>query len=159
MAYFENNPVVENQMLKVRKLCFEFTIVGHATPASKTVSYDDGLKGIVAIATQGLEDDADAIEDVSWTTLDDGATNSIFGIVVDGSELGGNIERVMNCYITKSNSALGQTDLINPEEPGATNGNDYLTASGNIAIECDADGVDLETGTHEFYCEITYKIK
>ena len=158
MAYFESNPRLENQQLKVRTLRFEFTIVGNATPASKTVTLDDGLKGLIEIATQGLETDADVIENVSWTTLDDGATNSIFGIVVDGSELG-DIERVMHCRVDKVNSALGNTDLINCEEPGAINGNDFLTASGNIAVEVDADGVDLETGTHEFYCEISYKLK
>ena len=158
MAYFESNPRLENQQLKVRTLRFEFTIVGNATPGSKTVTLDDGLKGLIEIATQGLETDADVIENVSWTTLDDGATNSIFGIVVDGSELG-DIERVMHCRVDKVNSALGNTDLINCEEPGATNGNDFLTASGNIAVEVDADGVDLETGTHEFYCEISYKLK
>ena len=147
------NPSVRNHQLKHESLKVGFTIVGHATPGSKTHTVD--LPGIMILRTEGITTAADALETITFTTAVD-ATNACFGILIDGSELG-SIRKVKGAKLTQ---VLATGTAIVTRAPNSGVPTAMLTAGGNIAIEFLMTGTDLGSGAETAVCllEIEYEL-
>lgn len=155
---FSDNVQHEDQKLKMRKLVFRAQITGNATPASKVHAGD--LEGDVALLrSQGISSAADALEAVSWTTADDGPTNSVFGILLDGSKMDEGSQGIEAVYACSVSDRAGSAGSLAASGPSAGSVASMLTAGGNIAIEIAGTGLDLEAENADIIIEIDYKLK
>lgn len=150
-SVFEQNQVLNDYNVKQKRLCAEFTITGNATPASKTHGVPE-LPGVMLLRTQGKTAEVDAIETVTFTTADDGPTNSVFGVMLRGGTNGlGTIKKVLLIRVTdRSGSA---TSLAVTAATGTTSG---LTTGGNIAFNVSGTGLDLEAENADIVVEVEY---
>ncbi len=149
MSSLKSKPSHQDHALRSERLVCEFSIIHHATPASKKHHAD--IPGTVVLRTQGKTADADAVEaGLTWTTANDGPTNSVFGVVLD---LGDNkADKVYSLSLTEVSAVSASESLASPT--GATA---YLTPEGNIAVEITATGLDLELEDPTFRLEVEYR--
>jgi len=136
-ASLEQHPQLENHQLKQRRLVITFGITGHATPAS--VAHRSDLPGIMRLSTEGVT--ADAIDSGMNVTEDDGATNSVFGILLTNV---GSIKKVLKATVTDMGTERGGADTSTATPvtlAGASNTG--ITASGNIALSVAGTGLDI----------------
>lgn len=144
----KGNPALNDFMVKSERLVFRFSITGHATPASKVHSCD--LPNVY-LRTLGKTAAADAIETLTWTTAVD-VTNANFGILID---LGDNeVQQVQKVTVTEITALEASHTTKGPNASTAVNR--HVTASGNIAIEILATGLDLETESPTYVVEVDY---
>ena len=136
-AQFEKNAAVGSLGIKTRRLSFDLSITGHATPGSKVFTSD--LPGVCFLRAEGLTAIVDAIETETWTTAVD-ATNACFGIMLKGSELG-TIKRVKKVEVSQV-VATGSAIIARPPNSGTS----FLTSEGNIVVEVLATGTDIGSG-------------
>lgn len=148
MSNQESSVQLANHYLATKKLVFQFSITGHATPASKTHSVAD-IPSVVLLRTEGKVADADAVEDLSgdFTTAVD-ATNAQFGILLKATELG-DVKKVLKVSVTQQ-TATGTAIASTPASSA------FLTAGGNIAIDVLATGTDLASESPTFTVEVDY---
>ena len=145
------NAAVRQHQLKHEKLILKFTITGNATPASKTSVCD--LPGIAILRTEGIVATADALEAVTWTTAAD-ATNAVFGIIIDGSELG-SIKRVLGARLTQV-VATGTAIIVRAPNSGIHTA--MLTSGGNVAVEFEMTGTTLASENPSCMLEIDFEL-
>lgn len=147
----ERNQVLNDYNLKEKRLCAEFTITGNATPASKVHGVPE-LPGVLLLRTQGKTAEVDAVETVSYTTPDDGPTNSVFGVMIrGGTSFAGSIKKVLLIRVTDRGGTA--TSLAVTAATGTTSG---LTTGGNIAFNITGTGLDLEAENADIVVEVEY---
>ncbi len=148
MSTLKSKPAHQNHAQRQERLVCEFSIVHHATPASKKHVSD--IADTVILRTQGKTATADAVEaGLTWTSAED-TTNAVFGIVID---LGADkADKVYSVTLTEVTAVSASEALSSPT--GATA---YLTPEGNIAIQITATGLDLETEDPTFRLEVEYR--
>lgn len=149
---FEKDSAVMNHRIKQRKLLLEVDIVANATPADK--GHGSDLPAVVVLRSEGKIADADAIEDLSaefTAAADNAAGDSQFGIVIDGSKLEGDIDKVYSVSVVEQTS-LATSLTVAPAS------SDYKTAGGNIAIDITGTGLNLESESPRFLVEVEYLI-
>jgi len=131
MSSFNKNAAVEDYKVKSEFLMVPFSIVFHATPASKTSS--SALSAALTISTEGLTAAATAIDSgTSFTTPVD--ANGIFGLLL--SQLG-TVSTLTKVEVIDLSSG---TCTVTRKGASSTG----VTASGNIAVSVDWNG-DLAT--------------
>lgn len=147
----EKNNVVLDQQLKHKRLCFEISITGNATPASKKHASD--LPGVCVLRSEGLTAEADAVEDLSgsFTTADDsdGSGNSVFGVLMKGSELG-SIKKVLSVRVAETSTALATSLAVTKHGTGG------LSSGGNIAFSVAGTGLVLSSESPKIMVEVDY---
>ena len=149
------NAAVRQHQLKHEKLGFNIKITANATPASKVHTVD--LPGVVYLRTEGKVAEADAVETITWTTAAD-ATNAVFGILIDGSELCDQSIRAVKAARVSQVVATGTAITVRAPNNSSTV-TAMLTAGGNIAIEVLATGTSLDTETATFFVEVDYELE
>lgn len=152
MAIFEQNSVVNDYMLKHKKLVCEFSITANATPASKKHNSPD-LPGVLLLRTEGKIAEVDAIEVVAYTTAADNSTgDSVFGVMIRGGSEGvglGSIAKILKITVSEKTSLA--TSLAVTKH--GTNG---LSTAGNIAFSIAGTGLTLATESPTIVVEIDY---
>lgn len=134
---FDKNEFVMGVENKTKRLVLPFTIVGHATPASVTVSIPDSA--VFAIKTEGVDGianlkESDETVTISNSTISD--ANSIFGMYVKVEP--GVVSRVCAAHVT----------VMLPAANGAVKSCVYegtagVTDKGNILLSVDLTGPAL----------------
>lgn len=149
MYNLKHMPSHQEHLLRQERLCFNFSIVGNATPASKQVNVD--VPGLVILRTQGQTAQADAVEAITWTApLDNSAGNSIFGILLDlDDDLA---DKVYSVSMVEVSNVSASEVLTGPNGSAS-----YLTAAGNIAIEVAASGLNLASESPTFTVVVEYR--
>lgn len=137
MSEFKKTASVEDYRIKANRLCIPFSIVHHATPASKTVT--DDLPDACYLATEGLTAAAAAVDSgTNFTTPVD--STGIFGVLLANV---GTVKKVTKVEVVMLSSGTAVATLKGASSSG-------VTASGNIAFSVDSSldfsAVDL-TGT------------
>lgn len=146
----EKNSAVQNQRQFAKKLVFEFSITGHATPASKVHASD--LSGVCYLRTEGKVAEADAIEDLSatfTTAADNSGGNSVFGVLMKGSELG-SIAKVLKISVSETSTAVATSLAVTKHGTGG------LSAGGNIAFSIAGTGLNLASESPKICVELDY---
>lgn len=144
----ESNQTVFDHQLKHKKLVFEVSITGNATPASK--SHKTDLPGVAILRTEGKVAEADAVESVTFTTADDdNSGDSVFGLLLKGSELG-SIAKVLKISVSESSTALATALAVTKHGTGG------LTSGGNIAFSIAGTGLNLASESPKICVEIDY---
>jgi hypothetical protein len=142
----EKNNVVQDLALKTRRQVFEISITGNATPANKVHATD--LPGVAVLRSEGKTAEADAIETISWTSaIDD--TDSVFGVLLKGSELG-DIKKVLSCKVSETSTSLASALAVTKHGVGGK------TTGGNIAFSITGTGLDLNSESPKIVCEVEY---
>lgn len=146
---FKNRPELHDHMLRQQHLVFRFKIYSDGTPADKV--HESDIPGVVHLRSEGKTADADAVETITWTApVDDDTGDSVFGLLID---LGDNEARkVLNVRLSEISNVSTSEVVTGPN----ASADDYLTDSGNIAIEVAATGLDLSTEDCEFVLEVDY---
>lgn len=137
-AQFEIESIVMDHKIKQRRLVFQATVVGHATPASKLQSTE--LSSAAILITEGLTADAEAIESgvTSGLTLSD--VGGDYAILFDASKLQGEMEKIYE----------SAADAIVPSAS--------ITAGGNMLLEVNS-ALDFTSGTDIILVKLEYKIR
>lgn len=147
----KEKPLLNDQMLRTERLCFQCRIGGNATPADKTFSSD--VASVVMLRAEGQTAAVDAVETLSWTTpVDDNTGNSVFGLYLNiGTTVTPSLGPVPTSedfadkvYKVEVIDVGGTATSLSVTGPGAV-ANAYLTPLGNIAIEIAGTGLDLST--------------
>lgn len=142
-----------DQSLKHKKLVFEFSITGNATPASKTSTSD--LPGILVLRTEGLTAEADAVEallSTGFTTPDDeSAGDCTFGVMLKGSQLG-SIGKVLKIAVSETSTSVATSMAITKHGTGG------LSTGGNITFSIVGTGLRLDTESPKICVEVDYVV-
>jgi hypothetical protein len=155
MQTLKSMPSHEEHLIRQERLVFNFSINGNATPASKTQAQD--IPGLVILRMEGQTAAADAIEpDLGWTApVDNNAGDSIFGILINLSQLGQGLnlaDKVYSVSLTEVTAVSTSEVLSSPS--AASN---YLTPEGNIAVSVAATGLNLASEDVTFTMVIEYR--
>ena len=144
----EQNNVLNDYKLKQRRVMVEFSVTANATPASKAHASD--LPGVLFLRTEGKTAEVDAIESVAFTTADDEATgDSVFGVMLKGSELG-SIKKVLGIRVSETSTALATSLAVTKHGTGG------LSSGGNIAFSIAGTGLRLDTESPKIAVEVEY---
>lgn len=148
----QKNSMVEDHVLKHEKLVFEFTVVGHASPASKTLSSD--LPGVCVLSAEGITAPMVAVEaeiasETNYVAPDD--SDGKIDVLLKGSELG-EVLKVMKIIAHVKDSAGTFTAA-----PCIGFGASGKTTAGNIAFQVDT-AVNFTSATGTVVVEVDYKL-
>lgn len=148
IGVFENNSALHDYQLKHRKLVFNYTITGNATPASKAHGVPD-LPAVVVLRSEGKVADADAIETISFTTAADNSTgDSVHGVLIKGSALG-SISKVLSIKVTDRGGTATSLAVT-------AHGTKGLSTGGNIAFSIAGTGLNLSSENADIVVEVDY---
>lgn len=127
MSFYEQVSSVENYKLKSKRLIVPFSIVFHATPASKTSSND--LPDALILSMEGLTATATAADSgCGFTTPVD--STGIFGCLVKNL---GSVGKLLDVQVVNLSAGTAAVSRKGASSTG-------VTASGNIAVSVDWDG-------------------
>lgn len=137
MAYESKNSQARGRQLKVQSLALSFSVLGHATPASKTITRDD--PSLLALKVEGINQftnalDADDTTPTMATAVD---STGVFNVLIS---VGEEIEKVVSALLIKRN---GQ-EVISLSLPASAPA-DGIVAGGardKIALNVDS-GIDI----------------
>lgn len=140
MAHEAKEAQVLGRQLKVQKLVIPFTILGHATPASKVFTCDE--PSVLFFQTEGLDRTTYATynglasgETVSWDQTADDSDGKINLLV----KVGEVIEKICYAYVI-----FRKTGVIQPVYVNAS-GDSLSLNDDKMALSCDTS-VDISTG-------------
>lgn len=160
MSYDAKNELVRARQLKTQRLVLPFTVVGHATPASKTVSQDDpavlflnfeGKTGITLAL--GAVDSAAELSDITFATATD--TTGIFNALIRISET---VQKVIVARITKRGDATA-TNSVNATFPTMSVGALGITSVGDkIVLNFDTATAFEVAATSYWAIEVEYQV-
>ncbi len=139
--FSKNSSLMEHE-LQTKRLVFEFSIVADATPADKKVSSD--VPGAVYVRTQGLTDEADAVEDLTGQVTAPNDATGIFAVLIALPEEKEKVQKIYKSTLTEK-TATGSVNVV-------TN---IVTTEQNIAINIDSDK-SLATNSLTFLLEVEY---
>lgn len=157
MSYDAKNQLVQGRKLKSQRLVIPFSVVGHATPASKTVSVEDpgvlflnfeGVSGITLAA--GAVDTAGELSDITFAAATD--TTGIFNILV---RVGETVQKVILARVHKT----GGAENVNGTFPTMVIGALGITSVGNkIALNLDTATDFSVAATSRWALELEYQV-
>lgn len=140
---FSQNDTVNQVAVMTRRLVFQISITGHATPASKV--YSTTLPGVAYLRLEGLTTNNNTVDALDaglaavWTTANDEDTgNCVFGVFIDGSELG-SIKKVLGIQLVDAQTTPTSTSLVPTKH--IDNG---LSVLGNIGFSVAGTGLRLD---------------
>lgn len=138
-AFSPKDEKVANRALRVQELCLNFTVLGHATPASKTVTKDE--PSILYLNFEGLNQTTAALEtgDTAPTYAAPADATGIFNVLID---IGEPVAKVLAAQCIPRNIAAGAFALTLPSAPATgviagTNG-DKIALNGDTAVDLSA---------------------
>jgi hypothetical protein len=154
MSYPSKNELVQGRQLKTRRLVIPVLITGHATPANKSVSYDEPalmflkLEGTgqdhITLA-RGAVDSAGELSAITFASVDD--SDGILSVLVRCGEA---IDKVCSVKLVKRNGA----ELVVGTAPtGATQ---FITSGGDKVVANFDTATDLSAGNLSCVIEIEY---
>ncbi len=151
--YLDVSEKVQDYKLKQRRLCVPFFITGSATAASKVVSSD---LQVVYVRTEGLTAAADAVDSGgNFTTPDDnGGGGAIFGVLLAPGKA---ITRVLRIAVEQRTGTTATNKVQATSLAGASSTG--ITASGNIAFNITAAGLDLSSENFDGVAIIEYMVE
>lgn len=159
----KEKPDLNDQMLRSERLTFRCSIVGNATPASKTFSSD--IPSVSLLRAQGQTAAVDAVETLTWTTpVDNSSGNSVFGLYLSiGKTVTPSLgpvptaedyaDAVYSVQIVDQGGTATSLAVTGPNNTA----NAYLTPLGNIAIEVAATGLNLASETATLNVLVDYR--
>lgn len=137
---FSQNDTVNQVALRTRRLVFQISITGNATPASKV--HGTTLPGVAYLRTEGKTTEVDAFDAglaAVWTTANDEDTgNCVFGVFIDGAKLG-SIQKVIGIQLVDAQTTPTSTSLVPTKH--IDNG---LSVLGNIGFSVAGTGLRLD---------------
>lgn len=127
MSYFQKNAAAADYTQRMERLLVPFSIVYHATPASKTYSTD--CTGVLYLSMEGLTSVATALDSgTSFTTETD--STGIFGALMVNL---GTVSKLLDVQIVNLSAGTATVSRKGASSTG-------VTASGNIAVSLDWSG-------------------
>lgn len=160
MSYDSKNELVQGRRLKTQRLVLPFSVVGHATPGSKTVTVDDpgvlfldleGKNGITLAL--GAVDSAAELSDITFASETD--TTGIFSALIRVDEA---ISKVLLARITKRGGASA-TDNVNATFPSMVVGALGITSGGDkIVLDFDTATNFATAATSYWAIEVEYQV-
>lgn len=148
--YLDSNSQVMDYRLKTRRLVIPFSITGHATPASKTLSTD--IPDAMVISAEGLTATATAIDSgTNFTTAVD-ATNAVFSLLVYNL---GTVTQIKSAQVLDQGNTASGTAIAVARKGASSTG---ITASGNVALSVTYTGFDAATENLSAVLILDYKV-
>jgi hypothetical protein len=156
MAYQSKNQGVEARRLKTQRLVLPFSVVGHATPASKTITRDDpsllflnfeGISGITLAL--GAVDTAGELSDITFASATD--STGVFNVLV---RVGETVEKVVLARLCKRGAVEAN---VCGTDPTMSVGAAGITSAGDkIALNFDCTTDFSVAATSRWALELEY---
>lgn len=137
MAYESKNSQALGRQLKVQTLALNFSITGHATPASKVITRDE--PSLLALKVEGIDQITGALDadDTAPTMASAVDSTGVFNILVS---VGEQVEKVVAAQLIKRN---GQ-EVISLTLPASAPADGIVAGGARDKIALNADSaVDL----------------
>lgn len=152
MSYPSKHELVQGRQLKTRRLVIPVLITGHATAASKSITYDE--PALMFLKTEGLDhitlangavDSAGELSAITFASAND--ANGIFSVLVRCGEA---VDKVCSVKLVKRN---GAEQVVGTAPTGATA---YITSGGDKVVANFDTATDLSAGNLDCSIEIEF---
>jgi hypothetical protein len=154
MSYDPKHELVRARQLKTARLAIPVFITGNATPASKSIAYDE--PALVFLKTEGLDhitlargavDSAAELSAITFATATD--ATGIFSALVRLNE---QIAKVCSVKLVKRN---GNEQVVGTPPTGASS---YITSAGDKIVANFDCAVDFSAANGDFALEVEYVV-
>ncbi len=158
MAYQSKNEGVQARRLKTQRLVLPFSVVGHATPASKTVTRDEpsilflnfeGVSGITLAL--GAVDSAGELSDITFASATD--STGVFNVLV---RVGEQVQKVVLARLCKRGAVEANVCATDPTMSVGAAG--ITTAGDKIALDFDCTTNFATAATSRWALELEYVV-